>query len=625
MSALTVRTDSGFQSFLSDSVSISYLRPEKSTRFDGDSAELMDNNCDQPLPPGVQSLPNSSLAASWNSSTQYPPQSFQNSVKPHHHAHYSENNLFPVPSSTAALTPPFQSFYPHIRPSAQFNYAPYAPNLSDQIPNNFQNSHLIQPRMPTSQTFRQDTSGSVISTGIMHGIMQSHVEYDGSQPRPESLQGGGHQRFPQLDESNVLTKQADKADSNGQQEVMIGEANHRSQSGEQKCSEAFGANQDGLSSTIQHGANLLEQQSRKLNELDGSDSSASYSRLHLGSANDIETAAQDAVLREQEITTQKIIHSQRQARGASGGSEDNTDIFSGRHDPNALKEHLLKITTEHRAEMALKRDKSTFPKEGNMEIGNGYGVPGGGAYYGASRPNIVIPSQKNPELDRESEQKPVAKELPEYLKRKLRERGILKDDSAKKDPALSDNKSETQSPQTMALEKLPPGWIETKDPASGALYYYNESSGKSQWERPVEAAVNSEPTSRLPLPKDWLEAFDEATGQKYFYNTKTHISQWVHPDSSQQVASHHYDSMVSSNAANGNWGDQSSVPKKCMRCSGWGVGLVQLWGYCNHCTRVLNLPQSQYLSASFESQQQTTNAASTKEDSNKRFPKQRYL
>lgn len=32
---------------------------------------------------------------------------------------------------------------------------------------------------------------------------------------------------------------------------------------------------------------------------------------------------------------------------------------------------------------------------GNSEIGNGYGVPGGGAYLGASVPNIVYPSKSS--------------------------------------------------------------------------------------------------------------------------------------------------------------------------------------------------------------------------------------
>lgn len=107
---------------------------------------------------------------------------------------------------------------------------------------------------------------------------------------------------------------------------------------------------------------------------------------------------------------------------------------------------------------------------GNVEIGNGYGVPGGGAYSGVSRPNIVssskhsshysyflcshncllkldlyygvfghVTGQKNVELDGSSEQKHGASELPEYLKQKLRARGILKDGRAKENTAFSDN------------------------------------------------------------------------------------------------------------------------------------------------------------------------------------------
>lgn len=57
---------------------------------------------------------------------------------------------------------------------------------------------------------------------------------------------------------------------------------------------------------------------------------------------------------------------------------------------------------------------------GNLEIGNGYGVPGGGAYYGAPKPNIDNPSKSS--------------DLPEYLKQKLRARGILKEDTEKGSP-----------------------------------------------------------------------------------------------------------------------------------------------------------------------------------------------
>lgn len=271
--------------------------------------------------------------------------------------------------------------------------------------------------------------------------------------------------------------------------------------------------------------------------------------------------------------------------------------------------------------MALKRGKPSASEEGNLEIGNGYGVPGGGAYYGSSRPQTISPGQKNIEIEAESKQKPGPSGLPEYLKQKLRARGILKDDRAKEDVSISDHKSKDPSPQTMVPAKLPLGWIETLDPASGALYYYNANSGKSQWERPTETSY-SQPPSSSPLPEDWQEILDETTGHKYYNNTKTNISQWERPVSSQQAALHH-GNIVSGNGAGNNPGDQLLELKKCMECGGWGVSLVQTWGYCSHCTRVLNLPQSQYLSYNLDKLHEATNAAITKEGSGKGFTKQR--
>lgn len=67
--------------------------------------------------------------------------------------------------------------------------------------------------------------------------------------------------------------------------------------------------------------------------------------------------------------------------------------------------------------------------------------------------------------------------------------------------------------------------MEAKDPASGASYYYNESTGKSQWERPVETSSATgkrqlerpaETSSSVPTPpslsEDWIEAVDETSG-----------------------------------------------------------------------------------------------------------------
>lgn len=345
----------------------------------------------------------------------------------------------------------------------------------------------------------------------------------------------------------------------------------------------------------------------------------SSSQLQAENQNDIEIAAQNAVLHEQEIATQQIIQSQRDAGYGNGTSEERTDIFSGRHDPNAIKEHLLKMTNEHRTQMALKRGKSTSAEEGNQEIGNGYGVPGGGAYHVTSKANITAnvnnvddhqTSQRNTEHGAESGLKPVAKELPEYLKQKLRARGILKDDPKINNQALPDNSTEAVSSQNMAIGKLPPGWIEARDPASGSLYYYNENSGTSQWERPTNAAPMFPAASHSELPEDWQEVVDETTGQTYYYNRMTNASQWEHPGTSRKITSQPQ-------------GDKSSISNKCMGCGGWGVGLVQTWGYCNHCTRDLNLPQSQYLSTQPETRQHGSNAVKTGEISDKGFSKPR--
>lgn len=342
---------------------------------------------------------------------------------------------------------------------------------------------------------------------------------------------------------------------------------------------------------------------------------------------EIEAAARDAVLREQEIATQKIIQGQRDAGGAVESTRDGTDLFAEHRDPYALKEHLLKMASEHRAEMASKRGKPTVPEGGNIEIGNGYGVPGGGAYYGASRPGFPMAGtneseQRTAELRNESESKPEAKELPQYLKQKLKARGILKDETNQTKPN-NFQKVEAASPKLAQMGKLPPGWVEAKDPSSGASYYYNESTGITQWERPGQIPSIQQVPSLSQLPGDWVESVDETTGHKYYYNTKTLVSQWEHPDSSNRAASEKPGNMVSGSLADTIWANQSSIQDRCMGCGGWGVGLVQMWGYCNHCTRVLGLPQCQFLPTAMNYQQQNGNSAKVSDDSEKTPPNKR--
>lgn len=68
--------------------------------------------------------------------------------------------------------------------------------------------------------------------------------------------------------------------------------------------------------------------------------------------------------------------------------------------------------------------------------------------------------------------------------------------------------------------------VEAQDHATGATYYYNETTGKSQWERPNEASLcvqspsPSPSSSSVPLPANWVEALDETSGANVQYKQK---------------------------------------------------------------------------------------------------------
>lgn len=53
---------------------------------------------------------------------------------------------------------------------------------------------------------------------------------------------------------------------------------------------------------------------------------------------------------------------------------------------------------------------------------------------------------------------------------------------------------------------------EAKDPSTGSVYYYNEETGKTQWESPCEIAPVSQSLPSTHLPQDWLEGLDETSG-----------------------------------------------------------------------------------------------------------------
>ncbi|KAK4352643.1 hypothetical protein RND71_028161 [Anisodus tanguticus] len=329
----------------------------------------------------------------------------------------------------------------------------------------------------------------------------------------------------------------------------------------QPCSESFPTSEHESSEAI-------------LNTLSSNLESVNGLKLQPQSANDLESAAQNAVLHEQEIAAQEVIQSQRffylafnfnflklklykrngcfttisllksrEARDASGPKES-SDFFSGRHDPNALKEHLLQMTAEHRIQMAAKRGNKTQREQ----------------------------------------------ELPEYLKQKLKARGILKDDSKMENHAISSNSSTGQLSETSDAN-LPVGWF---------------------WEKSVERSIEAPALVSgvcSGLPEYWREVRDESTdealvagksatqGKNY---TRTVLGQsqeqqsLTSPGQTQaeiqvQVAIQHHDRAVASNATNVTWVDQAFTYQRCIECGGWGVGLVQSWGYCKHCTRVVGL------------------------------------
>ncbi|XP_021745640.1 uncharacterized protein LOC110711536 isoform X1 [Chenopodium quinoa] len=568
----------------------------------------MDNFRGNPPPPGVQSAPNFISPTS----SVPPSQHFGNVPRPHdqffqHHMNHS----FPVPPY-ATQPPHGQAFHPHVGPPPQFSVTPYA-QFPAQMPNNYQYGNGLPHLMPAYQPPQQSIPNNF--NGAPHNMIQP------PQPGTGTCFDAGASDEPLPVNVGSSENVAQGAPASDHKEKVQDDRTDCIQSGA-VISDPSNVHPSGLSNSqveALQGTPLVDSGQKPVDTdkyASGEDKGLYHqAALHYPQQpnDEIETAAQAAVLREQEIATQRIIESQRQARGTSTLPEDKKDFLSGQCDPNAIKEHLLKFTADHRAEMAEKRGKPSASGKDNLEIGNGYGVPGGGAYS-----NAVLPktsgfgggevSNKNADLAGESHQSHGAKELPEYLKQKLRARGILKNERAKDDFATNDSNLEAQSTQSSGGISLLPGWIEAKDPESGASFYYNQSTGKSQWERPVETktSTQSPSTSTTTLSEDWEEALDETSGQKYYYNKKTQVSQWEHPQMVQQVAAVHMSGGTSSRLNESIWMEQSSMPEKCSNCGGWGVGLVQAWGYCNHCTRTLNLPQCKNLGHSGTRQQSTS-------------------
>ena len=98
--------------------------------------------------------------------------------------------------------------------------------------------------------------------------------------------------------------------------------------------------------------------------------------------------------------------------------------------------------------------------------------------------------------------------------------------------------------------EIPEGWVETEDPSSGQVYYYNSTTGEVSWEMPQPEVSQSEvPEDIEPdplnsdedeqadsLPEGWVVFEDPSSGRKYFYNSISGEVSWEGPTEEKQEA-----------------------------------------------------------------------------------------
>jgi len=86
------------------------------------------------------------------------------------------------------------------------------------------------------------------------------------------------------------------------------------------------------------------------------------------------------------------------------------------------------------------------------------------------------------------------------------------------------------------MSALPPNWEARIDPNTNYTYYYNNVTGVSQWNPPEPEAQPQQPQQQPQqsgggndLEDGWEERFDPNTNHAYYYNSTTGVSQWEKP------------------------------------------------------------------------------------------------
>jgi hypothetical protein len=94
------------------------------------------------------------------------------------------------------------------------------------------------------------------------------------------------------------------------------------------------------------------------------------------------------------------------------------------------------------------------------------------------------------------------------------------------------------------------GWVKSKDPKSGRVFYANHATRKTQWDPPFgweEDLAPPPPPQEEPLPSNWEVLHDPSTGKPFYIDHERKITTWTRPtDVSKPSASRSLNSSTTS-------------------------------------------------------------------------------